>query len=76
MGSSTYTGIESDLGLSSEAAILTISLFVMGLGVGPLLLGPLSEFVGRNYVYWGSFVSFIRTFLSFLERSIERFLSR
>ena len=27
----------------------------MGLGVGPLFLGPLSEFVGRNPVYWAAY---------------------
>lgn len=50
MAASTYAGMERDLGVSPEVAILSISLFVLGLGVGPLLLGPLSEFLGRNRV--------------------------
>lgn len=58
MASSTYTGIETDLGISKEVAILTVSLFVAGLGLGPLLLGPLSEFVGRKPVYITSFALF------------------
>ncbi|TDL14038.1 MFS transporter [Rickenella mellea] len=40
--------------VSREVTILGISLFVAGLGCGPLLLGPLSEFYGRNPVYWTS----------------------
>lgn len=35
MASSTYAGVQRDLGASREVAILSISLFVMGLGVGP-----------------------------------------
>jgi MFS family permease len=50
MAASTYAGIESDLDIGSEVAVLSVSLFVAGLGVGPLLLGPLSEFLGRNKV--------------------------
>lgn len=38
--------------------ILGISLFVEGLGCGPLLLGPLSEFYGRNPVYRVSYTIF------------------
>lgn len=38
--------------------ILGISLFVEGLGCGPLLLGPLSEFYGRNPVYRVSYIIF------------------
>lgn len=32
-------------------ATLAVSLFVLGLGLGPLLLGPVSEVYGRNIVY-------------------------
>ncbi|KAG8844225.1 hypothetical protein FRB96_003229 [Tulasnella sp. 330] len=44
---------------SSEVTILAISLFVEGLGIGPLLLGPMSEFYGRNRIYWISFAIYI-----------------
>jgi MFS family permease len=60
MASSTYAGIEKSFGISNEVAILTVSLFVMGLGVGPLLLGPVSEFIGRRAVYLWSYVAFLR----------------
>ena len=36
---------------SRTVAILSISLFVEGLGWGPLLVGPLSEVYGRNIIY-------------------------
>lgn len=52
-------GIQKEFGVSSPVAILGISLFVEGLGVGPLLLGPLSEFFGRRHIYWVSFVFFV-----------------
>ena len=45
--------------VSKEVTILAISLYVMGLGTGPLLLGPLSEFYGRNPVYYVSYAFFL-----------------
>lgn len=36
-------GVASEFHVSQEVAILSISLFVLGLGLGPLLVGPLSE---------------------------------
>jgi len=50
MASSTYAGIEAEFGISQEVAILSVSLFVLGLGSGPMLLGPVSEFIGRRKV--------------------------
>lgn len=44
-----------DFNLSKEVSILTISLFVLGIGTGPLLLGPLSEFYGRWKIYAASY---------------------
>ncbi|KZT61433.1 MFS general substrate transporter [Calocera cornea HHB12733] len=58
VGGSTYGGLEDSFGISMEVAILTISLYIEGLGVGPLLLGPMSEFFGRNNVYLISFIWF------------------
>jgi multidrug resistance protein len=37
--------------VSEEVIILTVSLFVIGFGVGPLLFAPLSEEVGRQPIY-------------------------
>jgi MFS family permease len=46
--STDYTSIETELGASSEVAILSLSLFVLGLAMGPLLVGPFSERYGRR----------------------------
>ena len=51
-------GVAEEFGVSKEVTILGISLFVAGLGCGPLLLGPLSEFYGRNPVYLISYSLF------------------
>ncbi|KII94713.1 hypothetical protein PLICRDRAFT_47737 [Plicaturopsis crispa FD-325 SS-3] len=47
----TEAGMASEFHVSKEATILGISLFVEGLGWGPLLVAPLSEMYGRNIVY-------------------------
>ena len=44
--------------VSKEVAILGVSLFVLGLGLGPLVAGPMSEIYGRNVVYRVSFTLF------------------
>jgi MFS family permease len=51
-------GIENSFHVGREVAILSISLYVMGLGVGPLFAGPISELYGRNIVYRVSFALF------------------
>ena len=48
--------MEKTFGFSQEVAILTISLFVAGYCVGPLLWGPLSESYGRRPMFIISFV--------------------
>ncbi|KAF8659474.1 hypothetical protein AX16_001841 [Volvariella volvacea WC 439] len=47
----TQDGVVNEFRVSHEVAVLSISLFVEGLGLGPLLVGPLSEVYGRNIVY-------------------------
>lgn len=47
-----------DLHVSNEAIYLSITLFVVGFGVGPLLFAPLSEMIGRKPVYCISFFFF------------------
>lgn len=48
--SSGIKTIESDYGLTEQVALLGQSLFVIGLAVAPLFLGPLSEIYGRQPV--------------------------
>ena len=70
--------------MSREVAILTISLFVAGYCVGPLLWGPLSEQIGRKPVFVISFVVYtviplplspnrILTFLHRVSKSVVHF---
>ncbi|KAH9979929.1 major facilitator superfamily domain-containing protein [Lactifluus volemus] len=44
--------------VGKEVAILGVSLFVLGLGLGPLVAGPMSEIYGRKVVYRVSFSLF------------------
>ncbi|KAG6848461.1 hypothetical protein H0H93_016780 [Arthromyces matolae] len=44
-------GLAREFRISQLISVLTLSLFVEGLGLGPLLVGPLSEVYGRNMVY-------------------------
>ena len=48
-------GISTQFRISKEVAILGVSLFVLGLGLGPLVAGPMSEIYGRSAVYKVSF---------------------
>ncbi|KAG1809201.1 major facilitator superfamily domain-containing protein [Suillus subaureus] len=51
-------GSAQTFNVSHEVTILGLSLFVVGLGSGPLLVGPLSEVYGTNVVYQISYVLF------------------
>lgn len=55
----TYGQITTDFHVSRLVATLGLSLFVMGLGLGPMVLGPLSEFYGRRPIYVVSFGAFL-----------------
>ena len=43
----------------SSTAVLGLSLYVLGLALGPLVLAPLSEYVGRSPVYVGTYGAFL-----------------
>lgn len=51
--SSSEGGVEKAFGVNSIDASLGLSMYVLGYGVGPLVLSPLSEIgvIGRNPVY-------------------------
>ncbi|KAF8458193.1 major facilitator superfamily domain-containing protein [Kalaharituber pfeilii] len=56
----TYANIEHEFpGTSRLLSISGLSLFILGLGIGPMLLGPLSEFYGRRPIYLCSFTFFL-----------------
>ncbi|ROW03473.1 hypothetical protein VSDG_01519 [Cytospora chrysosperma] len=44
-------GVEETFGVSEEVALLTITVFVIGFGVGPVVFAPLSEIYGRRIIY-------------------------
>jgi hypothetical protein len=44
-------GVAETFNVSEEVALLPITLFVVGFGVGPLVFAPISEWVGRKVVY-------------------------
>lgn len=48
-------GVSRQFHVSKEVTILGVSLFVLGLGLGPLVAGPVSEIYGRSAVYVVSF---------------------
>ncbi|KAF7562331.1 hypothetical protein G7046_g1838 [Stylonectria norvegica] len=56
-----HTIIMNMYGVSSQLASMTLSLYVLGYGFGPLLFSPLSEVprLGRNIPYMYSFALFI-----------------
>ncbi|KAK3113164.1 hypothetical protein LTR53_009820 [Teratosphaeriaceae sp. CCFEE 6253] len=50
--------IANELHVSEEAAGLVITLFLLGYCFGPLFWAPLSEFFGRRYIFYGSFLAY------------------
>lgn len=44
-------GVSETFSVSEEVALLPITLFVVGFGVGPLVFAPISEMYGRKVVY-------------------------
>ncbi|ORY77417.1 major facilitator superfamily domain-containing protein, partial [Protomyces lactucae-debilis] len=52
---STYAQIIPEFGTNQNVATLGLTLFIFGLGIGPLFLAPLSEFYGRRPIYLISF---------------------
>ncbi|CAJ2509965.1 Uu.00g058650.m01.CDS01 [Anthostomella pinea] len=50
--------ISEELGVSTEAAGLVITLFLLGYCFGPLFWAPLSEFYGRRWIFYTSFMGY------------------
>ncbi|KAK9483564.1 MFS general substrate transporter [Lipomyces starkeyi] len=55
----TYQQIMDEFHCSEEVAMLGLTSFVCGLGLGPALLAPLSEFYGRRPIYLSSLAFFL-----------------
>ncbi|KAL2755339.1 hypothetical protein ACRALDRAFT_1033541 [Sodiomyces alcalophilus JCM 7366] len=45
------SGVADEFGISTVAALLSVSVFVIGFGVGPMAFAPLSEIYGRRVIY-------------------------
>jgi len=44
-------GVSQTFDVSEEVSLLTVTLFVVGFGVGPMAFAPLSEILGRRPIY-------------------------
>src|ERR1700712_4523162 len=55
----TYDQLIHEFHTSKEVVTLGLSLYVLGLGLGPMLLAPLSEFFGRRPIYLTSWAGFV-----------------
>ncbi|OCF37278.1 spermine transporter [Kwoniella heveanensis BCC8398] len=69
-------GTAEGLHVSDEAIYISITLFVVGFGVGPLIFAPMSEIIGRKPIYCISmFFYFIFTLPSCLAKNIATMLA-
>lgn len=65
VGSAIYSSgalsVEESFGVSESVAVLGLSAFVAGYGLGPMLWSPLSEIpaIGRNPIYLGTLIVFV-----------------
>ncbi|PNH72998.1 hypothetical protein VD0001_g4581 [Verticillium dahliae] len=44
-------GVAREFDVSQEVALVTVSVFVVGFGIGPMAFAPLSEVFGRRIIY-------------------------
>ncbi|KAI0179070.1 MFS general substrate transporter [Hypoxylon sp. FL1284] len=51
--------ISEEFNVSEEVAGLTITLFLLGYCAGPLIFAPLSEFYGRRWIFYATFLLYI-----------------
>ncbi|KZP32502.1 MFS multidrug transporter-like protein [Athelia psychrophila] len=59
-GFSPASGLfQQEFGVSTEVATLGLSLYVLGLALGPMTLAPLSEYYGRSPIYITSYFLFL-----------------
>ncbi|KAH8704225.1 major facilitator superfamily domain-containing protein [Talaromyces proteolyticus] len=56
--SSTYDQITVQFHISELAATVGLSLFIFGMGVGPMFVAPISEYYGRRPIYLVSLALF------------------
>ncbi|KAK9242486.1 major facilitator superfamily domain-containing protein [Lipomyces tetrasporus] len=57
--SSAYEGIMAEFHESETAVLTGITVYLIGVGTGPMLYSPLSEFYGRQKIYIVSYIFFL-----------------
>ncbi|KAI0018608.1 major facilitator superfamily domain-containing protein [Xylariomycetidae sp. FL0641] len=57
--SGCFGSISEEFGVSTEVAGLTITLFLLGYCAGPLFFAPLSEFYGRRWIFYSTFLLYL-----------------
>ncbi|KAJ5689590.1 hypothetical protein N7462_003982 [Penicillium macrosclerotiorum] len=57
--SGCFTSISKHFNVSTEVAGLTITLFLLGYCAGPLIFAPLSEFYGRRWIFYITFLLYL-----------------
>ncbi|GJE95069.1 MFS general substrate transporter [Phanerochaete sordida] len=55
MAATAEIGVAQTFHVSTEVSTLAVTLFVVGLGTGPILTGPVAEVVGQQALYLTSF---------------------
>lgn len=71
--SGAFRGISNDLHVSTEAAGLVTTLFLLGYCACPLFWAPLSEFYGRRWIFYISFTIYFAFAFGFLWASTPNF---
>ncbi|TVY78381.1 Efflux pump atB [Lachnellula suecica] len=56
---SCYEQLMAEFHCSQEVATLGLSIFVIGIAIGPMIMSPLSEFFGRRPIYLPSMLFFL-----------------
>lgn len=44
-------GVVDEFGCTRTIALLSVTMFVLGFGIGPMVFAPMSEVVGRQWIY-------------------------
>ncbi|PSN64368.1 MFS general substrate transporter [Corynespora cassiicola Philippines] len=68
-------GVAEEFNVSEEVALLSITLFVVGFGIGPMAFAPLSEILGRRIIYATTlFLAVVFTIPGAVAQNIETLL--
>lgn len=68
--------ISTDLGTTASRAQMTLSAFMLGMAVGQIFIGPLSDKIGRRRpLYFGAVLSLLATIACVFAPTIELFIA-